>query len=416
MERRITPGEARLGMYVRSFGGAWLDHPFWRSRFILKTDVDVEKVRQSGVPYLVIDDELGLGPAVSEPCTHQAAGSVGRTSSKQAARGIRWTEPEHNTERFERQRAKALLARSTKILRTAFADVRLGRAVRMDEVSGVVDEVLQSVDRTPRTLLEMLRLKKKDEYTYMHSVAVCTLMVNVARHLGKSIAETREYGLAGLLHDLGKMGIDDEILNKAGKLTQAEFSAVRNHPEHGYQILAQSPGMPEMALDVCRHHHEKIDGTGYPFGLPENAISLAARLGAICDVYDALTSERVYKNASTPVEAVSQMWNWEGHFDPALLFTFMQSIGVFPLGMVVQLRSNRLALVLENKRRSTRPRVFAFYDTREHTFVKPEVVVIDDGLAADSVVAPAKLDEWGIADWDRTLAELKTNHPRLLAA
>src|SRR5690606_14238117 len=143
---------------------------------------------------------------------------------------------------------------------------------------------------------DILRLKNKNEYTYLHSVAVCTLMVNAARYMGKSEAETRDYGMAGLLHDLGKMGIPDAILNKSGRLTDAEFEAVRNHPEHGYQVLRGSPNVPAMALDVCRHHHEKIDGTGYPFGLPADAISLVSRLGAVCDVYDALTSDRVYKD------------------------------------------------------------------------------------------------------------------------
>ena len=182
-----------------------------------------------------------------------------------------------------------------KVLRTAFADVRLGRAIRMDQVTAIVDDVVGTVERSPRTLLEILRLKQKDEYTYLHSVAVCTLMVNAARHMGKTDAETRDYGLAGLLHDLGKMGIPDTILNKAESLTEEEFIAIRNHPEHGYQVLSKSPNMPKMALDVCRHHHEKMDGSGYPFGMPADAISLVARLGAVCDVYDALTSERIYK-------------------------------------------------------------------------------------------------------------------------
>jgi putative nucleotidyltransferase with HDIG domain len=416
MQRQIGPEEVRQGMYVRGFGGSWFDHPFWRAKFVLKTAADVEMVRQSGVPYVLIDEALGvtLEPAPKDEA--QVSSPPAKIRTRRAPPPPRWDEDEKAREHFDKQRARALLARSTTILRTAFSDVRLGRAVRMGEVAGVVDDVLESVDRSPRTLLEMLRLKKKDEYTYMHSVAVCTLMVNVARHLGMTLAETRDYGLAGLLHDLGKMGISDDILNKAGRLTTAEFLLVQNHPEQGYQMLAQSPNMPEMALDVCRHHHEKIDGTGYPFGLPADAISLAARLGAICDVYDALTSERVYKGASSPVEAVTAMWSWPGHFDAGLLFTFMQSIGVFPPGMLVQLRSNRLAVVLENKRRWSRPRVLAFYATRDRKFVKSEVVVMDDRMANDSIVAPATAEEWGIEGWDQVESDLKTQHPRQFAA
>jgi HD-GYP domain-containing protein (c-di-GMP phosphodiesterase class II) len=250
----------------------------------------------------------------------------------------------------------------------------------------------------------------------MHSMAVCTLMVNAARHMGKSEAETRDFGMAGLLHDLGKMGIPDTILNKESRLTDAEFRAVCDHPEQGYQALSRSPNIPDMALDVCRHHPEKMDGSGYPFGLPSEAISLGARLGAVCDVYDALTSERVYKNAWTPVEALTAMWSWEGHFDRDLLFTFMKSIGIFAPGMLVQLRSNRLALVLENKRRNSRPRVIVFYATRDREFLAPEELVIQENLANDSIVAPADPDDWGFADWAAMAQRLKGGERAALAA
>lgn len=415
MQRQIPSEDVRLGMYISKFGGSWFDHPFWRARFVLQSADDVARVRQSGAPYVVIDEARGA-PLTPPDVPVSPIGTPTRALRKGFKPLPRWDDDEKSRERFDRQRAKALLARSTQILREAFADVRLGRAVRIEEVTSIVEDVVESIDRTPRTLLEMLRLRKKDEYTYMHSVAVCTLMVNAARHMGLGITETRNYGLAGLLHDLGKMGISDDILNKAGKLTQAEFVVMKDHPEHGYRMLTQSPNMPEMALDVCRHHHEKMDGTGYPFGLPAENISVAARLGAICDVYDALTSERAYKGACSPVEAVSEMWSWQGHFDTTLFFSFMQSIAVFPPGMLVRLRTNRLALVLENKRRSSRPRVLAFYAAREREFLKAEVVIIEDNLANDSIVAAASPQEWGIDDWDQVLRDLRRQNPKLLAA
>ena len=417
MQRQISPEDARLGMYIRGFGGSWLDHPFWRAKFVLKTRDDVLRIQQSGVPYVLIDEsvDLDLEPAaITIPAPKRSSSAIRSRPVRQPR--TNGDNDDRQRERFDRQRAKALLTRATKVLRRAFTEVRLGRAVRMEEVASIVDEVLESVDRSPRTLLEILRLRQKDEYTYMHSVAVCTLMVNVARQMGKGISETRDYGLAGLLHDLGKMGISDTILNKPGKLTEGEFSAIRNHPEHGYQVLSQSPNMPEMALDVCRHHHERMDGSGYPFGLPAEAISIVARLGAICDVYDALTSERVYKGAFSPAEAITEMWNWDGHFDLPLLFTFMQSVAVFPAGMVVQLRSNRLALVLPDKKRASRPRVLAFWATRDREFIKPEVVVIDDNLANDSIVAPAAPGDWGFEDWDAIRGSLRDENPKSFAA
>jgi HD-GYP domain-containing protein (c-di-GMP phosphodiesterase class II) len=412
-------------MYIRGFGGSWFGHPFWRAKFLLQNGQDLDRVQSSGVPYVVIDDSLGIGP---EPVIETArlpalplARPIAPVRNRQPPprpnrQLVGWGEAAKSREREDRQHAKALVARSMKVLRAAFADVRLGRAIRMEEVTSIVDDVVGTVERNPRTLLEMLRLKEKNEYTYMHSIAVCTLMVNVARHMGKPETKVRDYGLAGLLHDLGKMGIPDTILNKEGRLTEDEFRTVREHPEQGYQVLAQSPNTPDMALDVCRYHHEKMDGSGYPFGLPADTLSFGVRLGAVCDVYDALTSERIYKEAWSPVEALSAMWSWEGHFDRALLFTFMQSIGIFVPGMLVQLRSNRLALVLENKRRNSRPRVLAFYATRDRAFLTPEEVIIQDNLANDSIVAVARAEDWSLGDWDALAARLKRGERDLRAA
>lgn len=419
MRHEIQPEDVRMGMYICGFGGSWFSHPFFRAKFVLKTEQDLERVRDSGVPYVVIDDALGVAPKPVETAAATAPASAPETPAprrKPSPPPTHYYADEENRERADRQRAKQIVTRSLKVLKTAFADVRLGRAVRMGEVKEIVDDITGAVERSPRTLLDVIQLKQKDEYTYLHSVAVCTLMVNAARHMGKGETETREYGLAGLLHDLGKMGVPETILNKPGKLTEAEFLEVRDHPERGYQILAQSPNMPEMALDVCRHHHEKMDGSGYPFGLPADAISLVARLGAVCDVYDALTSERVYKDAWSPAEALSAMWSWDGHFDRAVLFSFMQSIAVFPPSMLVRLRSNRLALVLENKRRKTRPHVLAFYAARDREFIAPQEVVIQDNLANDSIVSWEQPEEWGFDDWEGLAARLKRGDAKLVAA
>jgi hypothetical protein len=195
------------------------------------------------------------------------------------------------------------------------------------------------------------------------------------------------------------MGVDEAILNKPGRLTDSEFVAVRDHPHHGHRMLSATAEIPEMALDVCLHHHEKVDGTGYPFGLPAETLSLAARVGAICDVYDAVTSERAYKTAWTPIEAVRAMWDWDGHFDRGLLFTFCKSIGIFPPGLIVEIGGNRLALVLEPRRRDPRPRVLAFYATRERVFFGPQEIVIDDDCMADAILSEADPAAWDLGDW-----------------
>lgn len=411
MRREIDPEQVRAGMYILGFGGSWFDHPFWRGRFLLKSPGDVERVRSSGVPHVVIDDDKGLGPLPRADSRSACEISPPASTARRVqppSRDRRWPPPaaEADPSEFERARraaerreAAALVTRSKKVIRHMFDGARLGRAVELPQVLTVVDEIAASVERFPQTLLDVVRLKTKDEYTYLHSIAVCTLMVNIARQMGKGDAELRDYGLAGLLHDIGKMGIDDAILNKPGRLTDSEFVTMRDHPHHGHKMLSASPEIPEMALDVCLHHHEKTDGTGYPFGLPAETLSLAARVGAICDVYDAVTSESAYKNAWTPIEAVQTMWDWDGHFDRALLFTFCKSIGIFPPGLIVEIGSNRLAVTLEPKRRDTRPRVLAFYATREREFMPLQEIAVAEDRPADAVVALADPAAWDLGDW-----------------
>lgn len=397
MLRQISCEHVRLGMYIHGFGGSWFDHPFWRGRFALKSPDDVERVRESGVPYVVIDTDLGDDCAIAPAPAALAAAPV----PKPIRRRDPWSPVDCETpQAAERRRAVALVARSKKVVKYVFDGARLGRAVQLADVTQTVDAISQSVAASPQTFLGVAQLKNKDEYTYLHSVAVCALMVCVARHMGLPEEEVRELGLAGLLHDIGKMGVAEEILNKQGRLTDAEFAAVKAHPEHGFAMLSKVENIPPVALDVCHHHHEKMDGRGYPFALPADRITLAARLGAVCDVYDALTSDRAYKAAWTPQQAIGAMWSWEGHFDREVMLSFMQAVGIYPVGLLVRLRSNRLGIVLEKKRRNARPRAMAFYDTRAREMMEPEEVVLGAELSSDQAVSAEQPEAWGIGDFE----------------
>jgi putative nucleotidyltransferase with HDIG domain len=226
-----------------------------------------------------------------------------------------------------------------------FEDVRLGRAVRTSKLLQVVDEITGTVARNPDAFISIARLKLKHEYTYMHSVAVCALMINLARQLRLTETAVREAGLAGLLHDIGKAVMPVSILDKPGRLDADEFATIKSHPVRGYELLAQSGNVPGSALDVCLHHHERYDGSGYPDGLDGRRLTLFAKMGAICDVYDAVTSARAYKEPWDPNKAMARMREWTGHFDEDLLVTFTRSIGVYPVGALVELGSGRLGIV-----------------------------------------------------------------------
>jgi putative nucleotidyltransferase with HDIG domain len=413
MIRRIDREQVRIGMFICGFGGSWFLHPFWRAKFLIGTDADVTKVLKSGVPYVLIDDQRGLSPE-DETSTCPVAPAV---PSSCAAPKTTWQmsfstpeTPRNDTRSSDRKKAERLIARSKHAMVGVMNAARLGRAPHVAEVVNIVNDISESVTSNKNALLSVLRLKNKDEYTYLHSVAVCTLMVNAAYELGLDVETARDLGLAGLLHDIGKMCVPEPVLNKEGPLTDEEFAILKDHPRQGHELLLTVKDMTWTALDVCLHHHEKVNGHGYPHGLGRQDLSLAARLGAICDVYDALTSDRVYKKAWSPGEAIAAMWSWEGHFDKELLFTFMQSISVFPVGMLVRLRSNRLGMVLDNARRNSRPRACAFFSTRDRCFCPPEIVTIKDSLDGDKILSCEDPRQWGLTGWASLQEHLMTGH------
>ncbi|PSJ40991.1 phosphodiesterase [Sphingomonas deserti] len=393
-------------MFIESFDGSWFRHPFWKSRFVIASAEQLAAVLDSDIPGLVIDTSRGsdvAGAATPAP-SHGAevAGiapaGVGAAPSRAAPPPMPVAPPNPSrAEERARAEAAAVVSRSKKVVRGIFDGARLGKAIESEAVVAVVEDISATIEKNRAAFLKVVRLKSKDEYTYLHSVAVCALMVSFARQLDLNDRVTSELGTAGLLHDIGKTAVPSDVLNKPARLSAEEYALVQTHPEQGYRLLVEATGVPELALDVCRHHHEKVDGTGYPHGLTGAEISLAARMGAICDVYDALTSNRAYKRAWSPVQAITEMAGWHGQFDPDLLFTFMQSIGVFPVGMVVRLRSNRLGVVLDPGRRASTARVLAFYSIARNSAIAPEAIILADGAYGDAVVAKADPAHWGAA-------------------
>jgi len=401
-------------MYVHAMEGSWLHHPFWRKRFLLDSEHDLKRLLDSDIPGVIIDDERGVAPAPKpvsarvtvagrRPVVHRVAEQEFQRRPRPALSAAET--PCSAAE--EAKRARNIVTRSKRAVMKMFGEARMGRAIEVTDVAPMVEEISASIARNPLALIGIARLKNKDEYTYMHSVAVCALMINFARTLELDEVLVRELGVAGLLHDIGKMAVPDPVLKKPGKLTDAEYAVVREHSQRGYDLLLQNEDAPAIAAEVVLHHHEKYDGTGYPHGLKGEEISLYARMGAICDVYDATTSNRPYKDGWAPAESIARMLEWEGHFDRKLLDAFVRSIGIYPAGTLVRLRSNRLGLVVaENKREPTRPRVKAFYVIHDRSLTKPEMVTIGNSLRDDAIIRREAPEHWNLSDWPRLRKEL----------
>ena len=283
-----------------------------------------------------------------------------------------------------------------------FAEARMGQAINADQCRAMVEEISSSVHRNPGALISLARLKNADEYTYMHSVAVCALMVALARQLGLSEADTQEAGLAGLLHDMGKALIPMEVLNKPGRLTDDEFDIVKAHPQKGYDLLLEAGSASEAVMDACLHHHEKSDGSGYPHGLSAGKISLLSKMAAVCDVYDAITSNRPYKNGWDPAESLRKMAEWsQGHFDEQVFQAFVKSIGIYPTGSLVRLKSRRLAVVVDQSARSLlKPRVKMFYSIANKARFAPVVVDLSAPGCQEVIEARESPEQWSFKDLD----------------
>ena len=389
MLKKVAVNQLTVGMFVHGFDASWHKHPFWRSQFLIKDPSRLREVRTSGIPHCWIDVSKGLDVSTEKPQQPAAAAAV---VDSEAA-------PQPRSERVpladEMERAARLRARSAQAMRRMFAEVRLGNAIEAGECVALVDDVVESINRNPDALLSLARLKNADEYTYLHSVAVCALMVALGRQLGLDDAQCREAGMAGMLHDLGKAAMPQDVLNKPGKLTAEEFAIIKQHPVRGYEMLLAGADVSEEVMDVCHHHHERVDGTGYPHGLTADGISLLARMGAVCDVYDAVTSDRPYKAGWDPAHALAQMATWKGHFDTAIFQSFVKSIGIYPTGSLVRMRSGRLAVVLDqNPSALTKPRVKLFFSTKAGLPLKPQILDLASPHAVDRIEAREPPENW----------------------
>lgn len=394
MLKKIGVEDLRLGMFVHELCGSWIDHPFWRSRLKLDDQAVLQQILDSPVREVMIDVTKGLDVAAPEPEPEPEP-----APPPEPVKSI----PAHVAE--PRVSLEAEMGRAAKVCATArgavasmFQEARMGKAIDAKHALPVVEEISSSVRRNPGALIGLARLKNKDDYTYMHSVAVCALMVSLARQLKLDDQQTREAGMAGLLHDIGKMMVPLSILNKPGKLTDDEFVSVKNHPMEGYKLLKEGSGVSDITLDVCLHHHEKMAGNGYPDKLKGEQLSIFARMGAVCDVYDAITSNRPYKSGWDPSESIRKMAEWSGpHFDPAVFQAFVKSIGIYPVGTLVKLESGRLGVVTEQHEKSLlAPKVKVFFSTKSQSYIPPQVLDLAGPGLQDKIVGREDAAKWGL--------------------
>lgn len=288
MVRRIPKNLVRKGMFIESVECS--NAEFSGRRFLVQSDETVRAILATSATYALVN------PQRSTINIDEAAG----------------------LEVEEQRRTQETVAQAAGALRNSFDAVRSGN-LQIDALGPVAGEISERIDASPEVFLKVTRLKTKDEGTYVHSLAVSALMMKLAGLLDYDEDMVRELGVAGLLHDVGKLMVPNAILNKTGSLEAEERRLVRNHPEIGYRLLKEQGSVSEMILDICRFHHEVLDGSGYPLGLKAEQLSPEIRLSTVCDVFEALTSARPYKRAWTTRDALNWMFD-RGHlFDKKLV-------------------------------------------------------------------------------------------------
>ena len=393
--KKIPVAQLRPGMYIHDVNCSWLDHPFVTNSFEVHDEKRVSEIKALGIHDVYID--TGRGADVADaPSETEVRHEI---DARLAA--IANEEPEEIRPvplGAEIERAKRLHSDANRIVRSMIQDIRLGKQIEMEQVEPLVEHMVDSIFRNQDALLPLARLKDHDNYTFQHSVSVCALLVSFGRGLKLERSQIKELAIGGLLHDVGKARVPDEILNKPAKLTDAEFTKMKSHVVQSIIILQNTPGISQIALDVAGQHHERYDGSGYPNQLKGEQISLFGRMGAIVDVYDAITSDRVYHKGMPPSAALGRLLEWSSyHFDPALVKAYVKSLGIYPSGSLVRMESGRLGVVMEqNADNMMKPRVNLIYHAVHQRYLKPGIVDLSWSGCKDRITGHEDYAAWGI--------------------
>lgn len=376
MIKRIAVSNAKIGMYVYDMDGDWKNHPYLSTRFAIDSQTKLREILQSGVREIYIDTSLGADEGPDRPSKQPAKRPVHRAARPRVDAVAEFS------------RVKKVFEQSSATVKNLMRDIRLGRQVELDSLEPMAEGLIESAFRNHYALTGICRLKTKDEYTFMHSVSVAGLLVAFARDLGRSDDDLKEFAMGGLLHDIGKCMIPNAILNKPAKLEPDEFEIIKTHVRYSGEIIKTMRGVSDIAVEITMQHHEKIDGSGYPLGLLDHEISEAGKMAAIVDMYDALTSERVYKAAWQPTYTLKSMMEWSPtSLSRELVEYFVRCLGIYPVGSLVQLESGLVGLVIDQTDDLLRPqiRLFSNMEQGRHEPLKDVDMSNATDMASDKI-------------------------------
>ncbi|MBU2547332.1 MAG: HD-GYP domain-containing protein [Proteobacteria bacterium] len=393
--KKVATDDLRIGMFVKDVGRSWLTHPWATKSKLVTSQRDIDQLREHGITEVIVDEAKSVTPKQVSQEIEQS-----RPEPEEAPRKIQDIErrkkprpevrPDTASMEEELPRARQAYERALEVTRSLIMDVRAGRKINVEQVQENVDQMIDSVFRNRDAMVAILKLKTYDEYTFTHSINVATLAVAAARDLGFERERLMALGVGGIFHDVGKTGIPSIILNKPDRLTDEEFDVIKRHPAIGHELMTAYGQLSPAALEVVRHHHERLDGTGYPDGLSGQKVNAYIIVSGMADIYDALSSDRVYHKGRPPHEALKILFSLRGkHFPESWVDRFIQSIGIYPVGTTVRMNTDEIGVVVSvNHANTLRPKVRLVLSPSGQPVTRVKIIDLNqaDGISEREIV------------------------------
>ena len=396
MIRKISVDQLLPGMYVVDLHKRWLEHAIWRRHFAVRDEAQVRQLIANGIVEISIDTSKGADLA---PSPTARINDIERRFNALAERPK--AAPRQVSLGEERRRASRLIGEASGTVTDLMLAARNGHKVDAARLEPVVAKMIESVSRNPDALAPLARLKKMEAYATEHAVATAALIIALGRQQGIAEPELEKMALGTMLKDIGQAALDARLITKPGMLSKSEYSLVQSHVEEGLAVLEATANLAETSVAVVLEHHERYNGCGYPYRMAGDEISVAGRMAAIVDTYDAMTSERPYRPAISPSMALRQLYDQGGtQFDPALVAAFVRTVGVYPVGTLVLLESGHLAVVEEvHHDNLLSPVVRVIYHTGRRQYVAPVEVDLARkvGNHYGQIVRAERFEQWGLS-------------------
>lgn len=353
----------------------------------------IKKLTASGVKYVWVDQTLSSQKCVFKPVDE----SIGAVEEEREPKSSDFSKVQraYRSRDVQHKRAKKLIAEAKDLAQKLLNQTFEGKIIEVDEVEAWADDVIESVFIDSDALQCVSALRKKDSYLLEHSVNVACLLVSFGKYLGLDKQTLKQLAIGGIIHDVGKIKVDDKILHKPAKLTPEEFEHMKLHQVFAGEIILHVKGLSDVSRDVCLMHHEKLDGNGYPRGLKGDEIPIHGRMSCIVDIYDALTADRCYKKGMSSAEAFKILLSLTPfHLDADLVYKFINCVGMYPVGSIVELSDGRVGIVWSsNDSQALKPEVKCFYSRKYQRYIDVAMVDLKNSLQKiERAVAPSSLE------------------------